>query len=95
MLHTLMFEKVLGLTPESQAKESHITYYKDTPSGRAALASGKFQVAIFMNPTGVEQMEAVAGKGLKMPQKSTFFYPKLLTGLVINPIVPRERVTGQ
>jgi len=48
--------------------------------------SGKYQIAFFLNPTRMEQIKSVAGAGLRMPQKSTFFYPKLLSGLVINPL---------
>ena len=48
--------------------------------------SGKYQIAFFLNPTRMEQVKKAAGAGLRMPQKSTFFYPKLLSGLVINPL---------
>jgi uncharacterized protein (DUF1015 family) len=46
--------------------------------------------AILLNPTKITQVQAVAEAGLRMPPKSTFFYPKLLTGLVIHPIVSDE-----
>ncbi|MBE3587635.1 MAG: DUF1015 family protein, partial [Thermoanaerobacteraceae bacterium] len=45
-----------------------------------------YQLAFFLNPTLVEEVTAVAAAGEKMPQKSTYFYPKLITGLVINPL---------
>jgi uncharacterized protein (DUF1015 family) len=47
------------------------------------VKDGKYQIAFFLNPTKIEQVVAVADKYEKMPQKSTFFYPKLLTGLVM------------
>ena len=43
-------------------------------------------MVFFLNPTRVEEVIQVAGNGEKMPQKSTFFYPKLITGLVVNPL---------
>lgn len=92
VLHTLIIETILGLTSESQARESNIIYCKDSDSAKQAMAEGRAQLAIFMNATKVEEMQHVAQRGFKMPQKSTFFYPKLLTGLVINPIVPSEHV---
>ena len=50
------------------------------------------QIAFLLNPTKIEQVRAVASAGQVMPQKSTYFYPKLLSGLVINPIGKDERV---
>lgn len=92
VLHSLVFERLLGMTKASQAKQENIDYFKDLDSVQAAIAAGRHQMVVFMNATTVEQMKHVADDGLKMPQKSTFFYPKLLTGLVLNPIVPTERV---
>lgn len=92
VLHTLVFEKILGLSVESQARQENIGYVKDLQSVAAELARGTEQMAIVMNRTAIDEMQQVADKGFKMPQKSTFFYPKLLTGLVINPIVPTERI---
>ena len=48
--------------------------------------------AILLNPTKIAEVQAVAEAGLRMPPKSTFFYPKLLTGLVIHPLMPDEVV---
>jgi len=55
-----------------------------------AVASGEAHLALFQNPPRVEQVQAVAIAGERMPQKSTFFYPKVLSGLVINPLDPTE-----
>jgi len=61
---------------------------KDTPSAIddsiAKADAGKIQVAILTNPPKMEQINKVADAGEKMPQKSTFFYPKVYTGLTIN-----------
>jgi uncharacterized protein (DUF1015 family) len=54
--------------------------------------SGHCQAVFFVNPTRIDQVQAVAAAGEKMPQKSTFFYPKVFSGVTINrlPIAPME-----
>jgi len=84
VLHTLIIEKHLGIGGELRAKAEHITYTREEDSALAAVDAGEYQLAFFLNPTLVEEVTEVAGNGEKMPQKSTFFYPKLITGLVIN-----------
>jgi uncharacterized protein (DUF1015 family) len=64
----------------------------DTAAALARVRVGEVQAAFFVNPTPVAQILAIAGAGESMPQKSTFFHPKVPTGLVINPIDPREDV---
>jgi uncharacterized protein (DUF1015 family) len=88
VLHKLILEGILGIGDEALAGESNIEYIKDI--GEAVdEAIGKVdekqkQVLFFMNPTRVEQVRAVAAENEKMPQKSTFFYPKIFSGLTIN-----------
>lgn len=84
VLHTLIIEKYLGIGGELRAKADHITYTREEEGALAAVDSGEYQLAFFLNPTLVEEVTAVAASGEKMPQKSTFFYPKLITGLVVN-----------
>ncbi len=84
VLHTLIIEKYLGICGELRAKAEHITYTREEEGALAAVDTGQYQLAFFLNPTLVEEVTAVAAGGEKMPQKSTFFYPKLITGLVIN-----------
>jgi len=88
VLHKLILERVLGIGAEELASQSNIEYVKDIGDAIdktiGKVDGGKSQVAFFMNPTRIEQVKAVAGAGEKMPQKSTFFYPKIYTGLVIN-----------
>ena len=84
ILHTLLIEKVLRISEKNLAEQKNITY---TISGDEAIKdvkAGKYQIALFLNPTKIEEVKDVATAGEKMPQKSTFFYPKLLTGLVMN-----------
>ncbi len=84
ILHTLLIDKVLRISEKSLAEQKNITY---TISGDEAIKdvkAGKYQIALFLNPTKIEEVKDVAASGEKMPQKSTFFYPKLLSGLVMN-----------
>lgn len=82
ILQELIMEPVLGIPAERPAAEGSITYFKDTTDAFERLESREFQAGFFMNPTGLEQVREVALAGERMPQKATFFYPKLPTGLV-------------
>ncbi len=84
ILHTLIIEKYLGICGELRARADHITYTRKEEGAIDAVNRGEYQLVFFLNPTLVEEVTAIAGQGEKMPQKSTFFYPKLITGLVIN-----------
>ncbi|MEE8484511.1 MAG: DUF1015 domain-containing protein [Nitrospinota bacterium] len=86
ILHKRLFEKTLELGEEEQTDQSHIAYMKDAADAARRVDEGRSQLAFFLNPTPVELLREVASAGLKMPQKSTYFYPKLITGLVINPL---------
>ncbi|MCL6611828.1 MAG: DUF1015 domain-containing protein [Peptococcaceae bacterium] len=86
VLHCLIVEKHLGIGPELLAKGDHVTYTREEEGALAAVDSGEYQLALFLNPTMVEEVTEVAANTEKMPQKSTFFYPKMITGLVINPL---------
>jgi hypothetical protein len=87
ILHGVVIEKILGIQPTGQADDS-ISYTRDEAAALAAVASGEAHLALFQNPPRVEQVLAAALAGERMPQKSTFFYPKVLSGLVINPLDP-------
>ena len=86
ILHSLIIEKIMGIKKESIKNQDCICYKKNEIEAVEMVDSGKYQIAFFLNPTRMEQIKSVAGAGLRMPQKSTFFYPKLLSGLVINPL---------
>ena len=76
ILHELIFKK-LGIN-------SDIVYEMDVSKCIALVAENTFNAAFFLNPTRVVDVEKVALASLRMPPKSTYFYPKLLTGLVLN-----------
>lgn len=81
ILHAV-FERLLGVDAEALAKQTHVDYTPYAEAAVRAVNEGRAQMAVLLNPTRVEDVLAVAEKGERMPQKSTDFYPKLLTGLV-------------
>jgi uncharacterized protein (DUF1015 family) len=83
VLHQLVLERIMGLTPESIARQENLTYLRDAEEGRHVLERGKAQFLFQLNPTRIEQVRACAEAGEQMPQKSTDFYPKMISGLVI------------
>jgi uncharacterized protein (DUF1015 family) len=90
ILHKLMLEQHLGIDEAALTAQTNVKYIKDY--GDATMAAldrvddGEYQGMFIMNPTRIEEVEAVAMAGEKMPQKSTFFFPKIYSGLVMNVI---------
>jgi uncharacterized protein (DUF1015 family) len=80
VLHSAVFAKVLHIN----AQEGDITYVKDPEEAEELVTQAKNKAAFFLNSTKISQLKDVAEDGEMMPQKSTYFYPKLLTGLVMN-----------
>lgn len=93
ILHRLILEEVLKITPEAQEQQTNLKYVKSFDEAMERVSAGEAQLAFLMNPTRMSEVRDVANAGEKMPQKSTYFYPKLYTGLVINRIVEGETVT--
>ncbi|MCH8193062.1 MAG: DUF1015 domain-containing protein [Planctomycetes bacterium] len=87
ILHKLILERSLGIDADKLAQGGYVTYVKDTPSAIdesiARVDQGEEQAAFFTNPVRIEQLVAVTDTGERMPQKSTYFYPKMFTGLTI------------
>jgi uncharacterized protein (DUF1015 family) len=86
VLHAAILEDRLGITPADIASGAALAYTRSEADAIRAVASGEAKAAILVRPTRLEQLAAVAGAGDVMPQKSTYFYPKLLTGLVFYPL---------
>jgi uncharacterized protein (DUF1015 family) len=88
ILHKLILEELLGIDQEKLAEGENLQYVKDTPNAIAdsiaQIDAGQKQVAFFMNPIKLQQLKMVTEAGERMPQKSTYFYPKVYTGLTIN-----------
>ena len=94
ILHSALLEHVLGITPEAQAAKTHLWYPQDGRAALAELRGGRGQALFLMNATPVAQVRNVAAEGEVMPQKSTFFYPKVLTGLAIHTLDPGKGVVA-
>lgn len=84
-LHKVLLEHVLGMTEESIRNQEHISYYRDPEEALAKVREGA-DVAFLMNPIKMEQLREITFAGGVLPQKSTDFYPKLLSGLTIYPL---------
>ena len=83
ILHRLLLEKCLGITEEAVKKETYITYVRGREAAINAVRAGTAQIAFLLNPTRLEQLRDIAFEGNVMPQKSTDFYPKVLSGLTM------------
>lgn len=92
LLHDGILQDLLGITPEAQAAKLNLRYVQDARQGAAELESGAAQVLFLMNPTPVETVRRVAEAGEVMPQKSTFFYPKVPSGLLFHTLLPDRDV---
>jgi uncharacterized protein (DUF1015 family) len=82
-LHKVLLENVLGLSEESIRHQENISYLRDAGEALDRVRSGEANIAFLMNPPRMEQVRDIAFAGNVLPQKSTDFYPKLLTGLTI------------
>ena len=86
VLEALVLKGALGLSDDDIAHFKGLFYARDTSEALAMVSSGAYDAAFIMRATPVEQVQAVAAAGENMPPKSTYFFPKLLTGLLINPL---------
>ena len=84
VLQCLILEDILRIDQEARTGGTNLAYTREDVAALNKVDTGDFQAVIFMNPTQVREVTEVAAGGEKMPQKSTYFYPKLITGLVIN-----------
>ncbi len=82
-LHRCLLEGVLGLSEESIRNQQNLSYLRDAGEALAMVHRGNANVAFLMNPARMDQVRDIAFSGEVLPQKSTDFYPKLLSGLAI------------
>jgi len=85
VLHNLILEDMLDIHVDGLSKDARISYEHEPEVARAKVDGGHAEVAFILNPTPVDAVRTIAEAGERMPPKSTFFYPKLLTGLVFFP----------
>ena len=92
VLSRLLLQRGLGFRQEDLDDEKIFHYHSDMSETLSMVEAGTYQMAFLLNPTRMAHVKEVAGNGLIMPRKSTYFYPKILTGLVFNKIDPHELV---
>ena len=86
VLEALLLKGALGLSDDDISHFNGLFYARSTEEAVRMVRSGEYDAAFLMRPTPVSQVRDVAASGENMPPKSTFFYPKLLTGLLFNPL---------
>ena len=88
ILHKLILEELLGIDQEVLSKGENLQYVKDTPNAIDDtindIDAGERQAAFFTNAVTIKQLIMVTDAGERMPQKATYFYPKLYSGLTIH-----------
>jgi uncharacterized protein (DUF1015 family) len=95
LLHRLILEKGLGITAEAVAAENNLSYEREMDAAIAAVDRGEAQLACLLNPVRVQQVVDIALGGDVLPQKSTDFYPKLLSGLAVYRVEGRLEVPAK
>lgn len=83
VLHSVIIGHIMNISDEDQLHQKNLKYTRSLREAVSLVDSGQCQVALLLNPTSVDEVRQVALAGETMPQKSTYFYPKLLTGLVL------------
>lgn len=92
VVHELFIERVLGIDKQAVAERNVVEFLRDPQQGYDAVDRGKADYFLLMNPTHIEQVRACSLAGERMPQKSTDFYPKIISGLVALPVGVEERL---
>src|SRR5581483_6782473 len=82
-LHKCLLESVLGISEEAIRNQQNVSYIRDAEEALSRVRNGSANVAFLMNPVRMQQMRDIALAGEVLPQKSTDFYPKLLSGLTV------------
>ena len=90
LLHEGILEPGLGITPQSVKAEANLSYEREAAAALDAVDSGAAQIAFLLNPCEVEEVVKIATAGEVMPQKSTDFYPKLMSGITMYNVDPER-----
>ncbi len=83
LLHEGILEPALGITPQAVTAEANLSYEREASAALDAVDSGRAQISFLLNPCSIEQVMRIATGGQVLPQKSTDFYPKLLSGVTM------------
>jgi len=92
ILHTILLEKILGISREEVSAGAKVRFYKEKESGLRDLDRGEIDLFFYLNPVTKKQFMEVSRIGFLLPQKTTYFFPKILTGLVLFPVGEEDRV---
>jgi len=92
VLHELIIQRLMDISEEAVERKENIEYLRDPQMGYDAVQAGEADFLFILNPTRMEQVRACTAAGEKMPQKSTDFYPKVVSGLVMMPIGLEEQL---
>jgi uncharacterized protein (DUF1015 family) len=98
VLSELLIHDYLELSHEQCVREKLVSYFSDSSQAldvavkQSVLEDGHTPLLFLLNPTRVDQVTSVADSGEIMPHKSTYFYPKIMTGLLINKLVSDEKI---
>ena len=92
VLDQIILRDLFGLSDQFLANERNMSFMHDFAEALQTIKSGRFDAGFFINHTRIEQVREVASSGLIMPHKSTYFYPKVISGLLINPLSPDEEI---
>jgi uncharacterized protein (DUF1015 family) len=86
ILHGVIFDRALGIQAKNISKSENVKYNQGVEDSVTRVNEGEYQIAFFLNPTKIGQIKEIATKRHKMPPKATYFYPKLMTGMVVRHI---------
>jgi uncharacterized protein (DUF1015 family) len=94
LLHGFLLEELLGVSAEAVTAGRFVKYYKDPAKAAKELSDDAIQAAFFLNPVTIPEFRNVSLSGHVLPQKATYFYPKIGTGLLLFPVAGDDRVPG-
>jgi uncharacterized protein (DUF1015 family) len=94
VMHYFIFEKILGISREDQRNYEGLSYVRNFTACISQVDAGKARLALITNEVTIEQVKRVCYSGAMMPQKSTFFYPKVISGFLFSSIKEDEFVTA-
>jgi uncharacterized protein (DUF1015 family) len=86
VLETLLLKGPLGLTDDDIDHQHGLSYSRTDDEATAMVTGGEADLAFFLRPSPVRQVQEIAATGVNMPPKSTYFFPKVPTGLLFNPL---------
>jgi uncharacterized protein (DUF1015 family) len=92
VLDQVILKHLLGLSEAFLADEENIHFKHNLSEALSVIRARDYEAAFLINPTRIEQVQAVASAGLVMPHKSTYFYPKVGSGMIIHPFSAGERI---